>query len=57
MCCDEGVCLASVRRMKNNQEHPRYMTHDRQNSVEFLPKEELQKQKDPGVQRKQKSRM
>lgn len=26
---DEGVCLTSVRRIKNNQEHTGHMTHDR----------------------------
>lgn len=52
---DEGVCLTSVRRIKNNQERPGHMTE--QNSVEVLPKENLQEQKDPRVQRKEKSRM
>lgn len=47
--------MTNVRRIKNNQECPGHMTE--QNLVEVLPKEDLQEQKDPRVQRKEKSRM
>lgn len=46
--------MTSVGRMKNNEERPGHMTE--QNSAEVLPKENLQEQKDPSVQRKKKCR-